>query len=229
MKDRIQKNFTLIELLVVIAIIAILSALLLPGLSRARNVAKASQCASNLKQISTGVGLYVGDYNDMLPFVYDARCEPGYNYMMRYPTAPIPSYLGYRNMNSAAFTSPSAQTIFNCPAAKNTTQTGAARNSGDYTANANVHALYQSGDYATPLSNYKKISQLRQISEIINIADISENSYSTYFDHAGAYRDSFNSFRIGFIHDRRANMLFVDGHVKPQLWKETLQTQLLTH
>jgi prepilin-type N-terminal cleavage/methylation domain-containing protein/prepilin-type processing-associated H-X9-DG protein len=56
-------NFTLIELLVVIAIIAILASMLLPALSRARRVAKTSSCASQVKQILTGVFLYADNYN----------------------------------------------------------------------------------------------------------------------------------------------------------------------
>jgi prepilin-type N-terminal cleavage/methylation domain-containing protein/prepilin-type processing-associated H-X9-DG protein len=59
--------FTLIELLVVIAIIAILAALLLPGLARAKQQAQGVKCISNVKQFTVAWVTYSADFNDHLP------------------------------------------------------------------------------------------------------------------------------------------------------------------
>ena len=65
-----QKGFTLIELLVVIAIIAILAAMLLPALSKAKQKAQGIACMNSTKQLNLGWIMYAGDNNDRTPGSY---------------------------------------------------------------------------------------------------------------------------------------------------------------
>lgn len=192
-------NFTLIELLVVIAIIAILAAILLPTLGKARQTAYQALCSSNQKQIGQVLNMYIDSSSGYYP---SACWWPDPNNYGSWPTHLLNSGLIRNgkglNANYAEATAVRLGTLpegmWRCPQG--------AKSANDW----NMAQTHYGMNGATFQNIFRKETTLKRTSSMIVFGDGNRNAI---------YETTVSGNRLEFRHNAKANFLFCDGHVQP--------------
>ena len=199
------KLFTLIELLVVIAIIAILAAMLLPALNQAREKANSASCVSNLKQLGTGLGMYVSDNEDFYPAY--SRNGVSWNYLL---------VAGDYISTGKVFFCPTLKT-YTRPYDVNKFKTDPKSYPGASEIGYGINFYYIAGSFGYTWSDFStpKIGQIKQPSATIMVTDaVCSPAYPDQgrFTIRAAFRDVGTDGQPDARHSGGTNILWVDGH-----------------
>jgi prepilin-type N-terminal cleavage/methylation domain-containing protein/prepilin-type processing-associated H-X9-DG protein len=219
-----SRYFTLIELLVVIAIIAILAAMLLPALQRARDTARRTQCGNNLISMSKAFQIYSHDNKDMFPAAYEiwngttAETERKSWYGGSSATGYLVPYLGTASKGSDYFSA-----VY--PGGKRDRFTCPVRTHGDiYGGSPIIFGTSRVGEYATkglsygysrkiadkgyfPDDTLRKTTRYRNASQSYLLGD-APGSYNYYQYMAKSW-----SYTPIWRHNGTCVMSYCDGHI----------------
>jgi prepilin-type N-terminal cleavage/methylation domain-containing protein len=204
---RERRAFTLIELLVVIAIIALLAAMLLPALARAKEAGRRALCGSNLRQVNLAFALYAQDNADCLPNTGDPFLWMGRRW--RWSIQPYLAFSGRRPNASDPNTSTNfVPGTLVCPSDK-TSMTNYDATSYGYTASAyfgsdTINVMTTSNLYsANPFPCVtRRMTELRYPAQKALVAEWLSNHAPEkvgWWDWRGSRQYSFGDGHISFL------------------------------